>query len=402
MVNHDSTGDVMRKLMVPFIVMFLLWGSSCSFFQKSAKEVYVSGRIEGDETDVGTKVPGRVVKVFVDEGDDVRKGQILAVLDSKDILAKVAQAEAALKAAEKAAQAKKEEVEVYRKRLKALVDKKRSLKGQLDFQYQIETEKTAIAVKNVSLAAEALKKARAVYDKAKADYERFKRLYEKKIIPRSEFDRAKMAFEVAEADFESARENLSNARKSVRIARAGLEIVKSKYNDVCSLQNEIDALRATVKAKEKEYLAYLDRVKQAEAVVREAKAHLSDTVIKAPVNGTITVKYINVGEVVPAGFRLFSVVNMDKLYLKGYVPERQIGLIHLRQPAYVEVDAYPGKRFPAYVSYIAQKAEFTPKEVQTKEERVKEVFAVKLRLKSNPDRVLKPGMPADGYIEIGK
>ncbi|WP_022846567.1 MULTISPECIES: HlyD family secretion protein [unclassified Desulfurobacterium] len=388
------------KRFVPFLILMVVFTVSCSPFQKAEKNVYVSGRIEGDEIDVGTKVPGRVARVFVHEGDDVEKGETLAVLDSKAVLAKVAQAEAALKAAEKAAQAKEEEVKVYKKRLSALIDKRKSLKKQLDFQLKIAREKKDIAVRDVSLAEEALKKAKAVYERAKADYERFKKLYEKKIIPRSEFDKAEMAFKVSMADFESAKENLAKAEKAVKIAQAGIEIVKSKYNDISSLENEIKALEATVRAKEKEYLAFLDRVNQAEAVVEEAKAHLSDTVIKAPVNGTVTVKYVNVGEVVPAGFRLFSIVNMDELYLKGFIPEKQVGLIHLKQPAYVEVDAYPNRKFPAYVSYVAQKAEFTPKEVQTKEERVKEVFGVKLKLKSNPGHVLKPGMPADGYIEI--
>ncbi|WP_457568932.1 HlyD family secretion protein [Desulfurobacterium sp.] len=390
------------KRFIPLFVFLMVFTGSCSLFRKAEKNVYVSGRIEGDEIDVGTKVPGRVAKIFVDEGDNVKKGQTLAVLDSKAVLARVEQAKAAFEAAQKAAQAKEQEVNAYKERLAALIDKRNSLKNQLDFQLKIAKEKESLANKDVALAEEALKKAKAVYEKAEADYERFKKLYEKRIIPRSEFDKAVMAFKVAKADFESAKENLSKAEKAVKIAEAGVEIVKSKYSDIASLDNEIDALKATVKAKEKEYLAFLDRVSQAKAVVDEAKAHLSDTVIKAPVNGTVTVKYVNVGEVIPAGFRLLSIVNMDKLYLKGFIPEKKVGLIHLKQPAYVEVDAYPGKKFPAYVSYIAQKAEFTPKEVQTKEERVKEVFGVKLKLKSNPDHVLKPGMPADGYIEIGK
>ncbi|WP_456397223.1 HlyD family secretion protein [Desulfurobacterium sp.] len=391
----------MRRFLI-LLVFLPLFTSSCFLFQKEEKNVYVSGRIEGDEIDVGTKVPGRVAKVFVNEGDDVKKGETLAILDSKAILAQVEQAKAAFEAAQKAAQAKEQEINVYEERLAALIDRRNSLKNQLDFQLKVAKEKEFLANKDVALSEEVLKKAKAVYEKAEADYKRFKKLYERKIIPRSEFDKAVMAFKVAKADFESAKENLLKARKAVKIAEAGVEIVKSKYDDVASLDNEIDALKATIKIKEKEYLAYLDKVNQAKAVVDEARAHLSDTVIKAPVNGTITVKYVSVGEVIPAGFRLFSIINMDNLYLKGFIPEKKVGLIHLKQSAYVEVDAYPGRKFPAYVSYIAQKAEFTPKEVQTKEERVKEVFGVKLKLKSNPGHVLKPGMPADGYIEIRK
>jgi HlyD family secretion protein len=104
------------------------------------------------------------------------------------------------------------------------------------------------------------------------------------------------------------------------------------------------------------------------------------------------------GEVVTSGSPILEVVNLDRLYLKAYVPENQIGRIRLGLPAQVYVDAYPNEPFDATVGYISSSAEFTPKEVQTPDARVKLVYAVKLYLKNNPNHRLTPGMPEDAII----
>ncbi|SNR66596.1 HlyD family secretion protein [Desulfurobacterium atlanticum] len=390
----------MKKVVSILAVFLFLF--SCQYFEKESKAIYVSGRIEGNEIDVGTKFPGRVRKVYVDEGDSVKKGQIIAVLEAKDVDAKLKQAKAGVKTAKTAALAKEKEIAVYVARVKALENRKTALEKEIDEQIKIAKKRKALAENDVSLARKAYDKAKAVFDKTKADFERFKTLYEKRIISRADFDKAKMAFEVAKADLESAKENLKKAETAVKIADAGIKIALTKRSEIDAINNEIQSFKAIVEAKRKEYQTFLEKVKQAEAVVEEVKANLEDMVIKSPIDGVVTVKYVNTGEVVPAGFRIVSVVNLNDVYLKGYIPEKKIGLIRIGQPAYIVVDAYPDKKFPAYVSYISQKAEFTPKEVQTKEERVKEVFAVKLKLKKNPDGISKPGMPADGYIELSK
>ena len=100
----------------------------------------------------------------------------------------------------------------------------------------------------------------------------------------------------------------------------------------------------------------------------------------------------------PPGTPLFSLVDLDRLYVKIYVPEPSIGKVALGQEAQVYVDAYPDRAFAARVSKVSQEAEFTPKNVETREERVKLVFAVEVALAENPGGVLKPGMPADTVI----
>jgi len=136
----------------------------------------------------------------------------------------------------------------------------------------------------------------------------------------------------------------------------------------------------------------------AEAALQEVQSIQDDLTILAPAKGVITTRMADEGEVVAAGSPLFDIVDLDRLYLKVYIPEKAIGKVRLGLAAQVYTDAFPEKPFAATVRYIASQAEFTPKEVQTPDERVKLVYAVKLYLNENPDHRLTPGLPADTVI----
>jgi len=320
--------------------------------------IYVSGRIEGDEVDVGTKVGGRITELKVKEGERVKKGQVIATLDANDLKARLNQALAAKRSAEAQAAASMAELKLHQKRLKAAEASRAYLAKQVETQIKIT---------------------RIELEKKKADFERFKKLWQKRVIAKEKFEQIKELYNISLARFQ--------------VAQQGWLQVKAK-------DAEIESLKQAIKAKENVYQSVLSQARQAEAVIDEIKSYLEDTIITSPCNGTVVVKTVEPGEVVPAGAAIVTIVDLNALYLKGYVPETQIGKIKLNTPAYIVVDAFPKRRFPAYVGYISQYAEFTPKEVQTKEERVKQVFAVKLYLKENPNYLLKPGMPADGYIKI--
>ena len=136
----------------------------------------------------------------------------------------------------------------------------------------------------------------------------------------------------------------------------------------------------------------------ARAALAEAESVLADLTIRAPIAGTVTARMADLGEVVGAGTPLLTVVDLDRLYLKVYVPEIEIGRLRLGLPARVHIDAFPDQPYPATLRYIAAQAEFTPKEVQTRDERVKLVYAIRLYLAANPDHRLTPGLPADAVI----
>ncbi len=141
-------------------------------------------------------------------------------------------------------------------------------------------------------------------------------------------------------------------------------------------------------------------LREAKASLAEQQRYLDEMTVRAPTAGTILVRTIERGEWVQPGTPLFSMVDLNQLYLKIYVPEPDIGKIVHDQPARVHVDTFPDRFFPARVSKIASEAEFTPKNVETREERVKLVFAVELALDENPGGVLKPGMPADAVVRL--
>ena len=140
------------------------------------------------------------------------------------------------------------------------------------------------------------------------------------------------------------------------------------------------------------------QLNRARAALAEAESVLTDLTVRAPADGTVATRMADIGEVVSAGSVLLILIDPDHLYLKVYVPEALIGKLRLGLPARLYIDAFPDQPFEAELRYIAAQAEFTPKEVQTADERVKLVYAVKLYLKTNPEHRLTPGQPADAVI----
>ncbi len=207
----------------------------------------------------------------------------------------------------------------------------------------------------LQMARATLEKAQVAYEQARRDQKRYRELRRRGVISQKEFEKVELLFQTRRADLRLAREGLKAAQKGVS---------------------------------------------QAKAALQEVEALLDYSQIKAPITGAIIRKLTNVGEMLSAGGPLCLMADLDQLYLKAYVPEREIGLLALGQEARVYVDAFPKRGFPARVGYIARKAEFTPKEVQTRAERVKMVYAVKLYLQENPGHILTPGMPADALIRI--
>ena len=384
--------------MLRFLAFFFLFLSSCSIFSNGNRNIYLNGRIEGDEYDVATKFPGRVIKVLCDEGDNVKKGEVLAVLDSKELDAKLKQATADYMATLSAIGVRKAEVKVYADKVRSLERKLEELRNSVNLRIKIASDNLGVAEARYNQSISNLKKAVSDYERVSKDFKRFKALYAKRVIAERKFDAMKTSFEVSRQSVNIASENVKEAKLSLSSARRSLDLARNAKNDVEATKRELSSLRQALAAKQFELKTYMHKASMARAYVDEVKAYIDDMSIVSPINGTVTQKYVEVGDVVPSGYKLFTLYNLDNLYLEGYIPEDKLGLIHLGQKAYITVDSYPNKRFKAYVSYIASNAEFTPKEVQTKEERVKEVFKVKLRLVKNSKHFLKPGMPADGYI----
>lgn len=211
-----------------------------------------------------------------------------------------------------------------------------------------------------------LESAESTFVQAKKDYERAEALFKKEAIAARSLDDARKAYEVALAQRKKAAETLSLLKEGPR--------------------------KETI-------LAARERVRQAQATVAVYEESLRDTVLESPVDGVILIRPIEEGEVVSAGTAVFVAGKLAAPWVKVYVKESSLGLVKLNQPASVTVDSFPGKIFGGRITFISKEAEFTPKNIQTKEERVKLVFGVKVSVK-NPDNELKPGMPADVRIRL--
>jgi HlyD family secretion protein len=224
--------------------------------------------------------------------------------------------------------------------------------------------------------SEEIAQARAVADvaadrlaDAQRDFERARALRESAVVSAQEFDKAQTAVQVARAQDRQAREGL-------RLVEAGPR------------RERIEAARAALLA--------------AEAQVRTLDATLANMVVTAPFAGVVTVRHREPGEIVAAGSAAVTLLDRTDRWVRIWVPETRVGAVQVGQRAAISTDTYPGRTFAGVVSTIASEAEFTPKTVQTREERVKLVYAVKVRITGDPGQVLKPGMPADVVLEGAK
>ncbi|MHB1220076.1 MAG: HlyD family secretion protein [Alphaproteobacteria bacterium] len=158
-------------------------------------------------------------------------------------------------------------------------------------------------------------------------------------------------------------------------------------------QSILDAARSSLEAAKTE-------IAELRARVEEIEADLSDMVLYAPTGGRVLYRMAEPGEVLASGGKALVMIDLDDLYMTIYLPERAAGRVRVKDEALIRLDAIPNAPVAAYVSFLSAEAEFTPKEVETTEERQKLVFRVKLQVRDNRDRMVKPGMPGDGFVRV--
>jgi membrane fusion protein YbhG len=203
---------------------------------------------------------------------------------------------------------------------------------------------------------------------AQRDLDRTRRLFDGGAVSREALDKSQLAYDVAQSQHDQAAQAL-------------------QLLEIGPRPETIDAQRAAVA--------------QATAAVQQVDAMLANSVILAPFDGVVTVKDREIGETISPGAPVLTVTNMNDRWVRIYIPETQVGAVHLGEPATITADTYKGKLYRGAVSFIASEAEFTPKNVQTQDERVKLVYAVKVRITADSSYDLKPGLPADVQLGAG-
>jgi HlyD family secretion protein len=213
-------------------------------------------------------------------------------------------------------------------------------------------------------ARAAVSSAEATRSMTEREYQRNDQLYTKNLIAAQDVDRARQAYEVAKAQERSARERLA-------LLLAG------------SRPDQIDAARW--------------QVTQAESALAQAQSRLREAVVVSPIDGVVLRKNLEAGETANPGVPILTLVNPKDVWLRAYVPETEVGRLKVGDTAALRVDAFPNRVFTGRLIEIGSEAEFTPRNVQTKKERVNLVFRIKIQI-DNPDGLLKPGLPADADV----
>ncbi len=213
-------------------------------------------------------------------------------------------------------------------------------------------------------ARAAVSSAEATRTMTERDHQRTEQLFKQNLIAAQDVDRARQAYEVAKAQERSARERLALLLEGSR-------------------PDQIDAARW--------------QVTQAESALAQARSRLRETVVVSPIEGVVLRKNLEAGETANPGVPILTLVDPKDVWLRAYVPETEMGRLKIGDPATLHVDAFPNRVFTGRLIEIGGEAEFTPRNVQTKKERVNLVFRIKIQI-DNPEGLLKPGLPADADV----
>lgn len=384
-----------RILIVIFVVVLLGVGTLVYFGQRSVqlRELYYSGTVEATTSDLAFQVSGRVVKVLVDEGEGVEKDQFLAELERSEFEARCEQAKANLEASIKNLERLELVLEISQMILPAEVARAEAgveaLRAGL---HELEAGHRSQDIEQVRLA---YLSAKVTMEDAERDKKRHERLFREKIISEAVRDAAALRYETTTKEYERAKEKYDLIKEgfrkeTIQTARARLAEGEAVLNQARSNLKKIDAAKGDVEVARAQAQA-------ARAAVRLAETQLRYTQLKAPFKGIITSRNVEPGEVVVPGREILSLSDLTTVDLKIFVDETEIGKVKPGQKVEVRVDTFPDKAYWGRVAFISPEGEFTPKIIQTRKERVKLVYLVKVSV-PNPNLELKSGMPADAWL----
>lgn len=336
----------MKKRVIAIIILLSLAGASVWLGSKynpqvKPQESTYSGTIETTMVPVQPEQGGKLIEVLVQEGQTIKAGDVLARLD--DRAAKISL---------------------------------ESAKGQLE-QAQAKLNDVLSGPRS-----EEVRRLRAILTQTQAT--------EAGLAQNLQFEEKNLA------DLKQLLSAGAASQKDVDVEQNKLNSIKAQHN---SIEAQVDAAQASL---DQVLVGFTDPTIQAQKAavdiagqgVKAAELTLEKTVIKSPLNGKLLYRHVEPGQVVNSGARIVTLSNPEDLWIKVYVPEAELKLVKVGGAATIRVDAYPNQAFQGEVTIISDQAEFTPKNVQTREERTKTVYAVKVKVTEGKD-VLKAGMPAD-------
>jgi HlyD family secretion protein len=388
----------MKKRIVIILIVLALAGAGVYAFRGMNRtpdnRLTISGNIELTEVNIAFKTSGRLIERNADEGDTVKRGMVIARLDRDQLLAQKEMQQAGLESAQsQLAQAES-----------ALAWQKATLAADIEQRTAdvASTEARLAELKNGSRPQEKLD-AKAAVDAAeseaqrsKADWDRAQPLFKNDDISKAQYDQFRMKWESAAAALRSATEKQALVDAGPRV-----ETIQAQQGQLDRARGALkmaEANRIEMKRREQELTTRRAEVERSRANLEMIDTQLADTIAVCPLDGVVLVKAAEVGEILAPGTSVLTVGDLAHPWLRGYINETDKPRVKIGAKARVTTDS-PDKVYWGRVGFIADEAEFTPKQIQTQQERVKLVYRIKIDL-DNPKGELKANMPADAEIVL--
>lgn len=411
--SQEPSRKSKRVLIIPAVLAIAGIGfATWQFLPKpAATTLPLSGRIEADETDIGAKTAGRVAAINFREGDEVQKDQIVVKLTDEEVNEQLRAAEAQVASARQEEQQARLDISVAESRIREAQLNVQQSQG--DSRGRIDQAASSVSAAKAQLAqaeaqvkeAEAqLKEARSKARLAEADRNRFSQLLSQGAANRQQFEQAQTNYETAQASVDTAiatlqarAEAVNAARDQFNAAQGGLAQTQTTGLNPDIRGAQLAGLQQQRDQAESRLIAAQAKVKNTLANQQQIQRRLDSFTVKSPIHGIVTARPIEPGAVVATGRTLLTVIDLNTVYLRGFIPQGDIGKIRVGQRAQVFLDSDPKKPLSARVAAIDPKASFTPENIYFRDDRVKQVFGVKIAI-DDPGGFAKPGMPADGQI----
>lgn len=377
------------KILLPLLVLSALSYGVWRFFihkeEPPATVVTMTGRIEGDDAVISPKVSGRIIDIRFREGDLVHAGDIIATLDDRGVTARVEQAQAQVTGADTKRLAAQQQIAILQDQLQQTDIQ--TDQAKLDAEGRVHQAEGDLAGAEAQLAQQ-----EAAFKQAAWDRDAYVKLAKDGAVPERQGKVAQSNADTQEAVVLAARRKLESLRGSLSVAKANLANPRIRTSQASAIRKQIELQRTQVASADSD-------AARARAQLAEVNDTLGDLTVKAPFDGTVVTRTAEPGEVVQAGTAILTLLDLKRVYLRGYVPEGQSGRIRIGQRARVFLDSDMKKGLDAELIRIDPQATFTPENTYFREDRVKQVVGVKLQLKSGLGYA-KPGMPADGEVLV--
>ncbi len=394
-----------RRRMLPLIIVvlgvaaFFIWRGYFANPRVPDSIVTVSGRIEGDDSAVSPKTAGRIIEIRVREGDTVKAGDIIATIDDAQVRAREDQARAALEGAQARAKSANDQIAVYQQQLQG--NELQTEQAKVDSAGRVRQAEADVAAAEADVAASEadLAQQEASLRLAQFDNDAYQKLVKTGAVSERQGKQAATTADQQAAAVAASRRRLDSNRRRLEAARGSLTTAQANLSNPGIRTFQADAVRKQIDQQRAEIASANAAAQQAQAQLAEAEDNRHDLTITAPFDGTVMTRAAEPGEVVQAGTAIVTLLDLSKVYLRGFVPEGQIGKVKIGQPAHVYLDSAPDKPIDAFVQRIDPQATFTPENTYFRDDRVKQVVGVKLLLKGGIG-FAKPGMPSDGDILV--